>query len=277
MYSVLSGKPKSTQTETQALLKLNDQCDRLMKQVETNIERAETHRAEARQTSYRESESQTSKEDRNAVRASPNSAGGCFSHRNEDGVRGEWERERLGGGGGTGRGGNATGSGSGTNSASESTRQMFGVGQKSTEPTDARRAYPAGAFRDDFGTDFVATRGFGEDGNGNGEDEYDGDDADETDNGDKHGTAEIDDERAADRKVSVMRQKLLAMNMQLNARFSSDNLKDTLVKTRGNVDGAIDALLESKRGTDEEEDERERRKKRERTTTDAENEVIVLN
>jgi hypothetical protein len=199
MYSVLSGKPKSTQTETQALLKLNDQCDRLMKQVETNIERAETHRAEARQTSYRESESQTSKEDRNAVRASPNSAGGCFSHRNEDGVRGEWERERLGGGGGTGRGGNATGSGSGTNSASESTRQMFGVGQKSTEPTDARRAYPAGAFRDDFGTDFVATRGFGEDGNGNGEDEYDGDDADETDNGDKHGTAEIDDERAADR------------------------------------------------------------------------------
>ena len=85
------------------------------------------------------------------------------------------------------------------------------------------------------------------------------------------------DERAADRKVSVMRQKLLAMNMQLNARFSSDNLKDALVKTRGNVDGAIDALLESKRGTDEEEDERERRKKRERTTTDAENEVIVLN
>jgi len=85
------------------------------------------------------------------------------------------------------------------------------------------------------------------------------------------------DERAADRKVSVMRQKLLAINMQLNARFSSDNLKDTLVKTRGNVDGAIDALLESKRGTDEEEDERERRKKRERTTTDAENEVIVLN
>jgi len=55
------------------------------------------------------------------------------------------------------------------------------------------------------------------------------------------------------------------MNMQLNARFSSDNLKDALVKTRGNVDGAIDALLESKRGTDEEEDERERRKKRERT------------
>ena len=71
-----------------------------------------------------------------------------------------------------------------------------------------------------------------------------------------------------------MRQKLLAMNMQLNARFSSDNLKDALVKTRGNVDGAIDALLESKRGTGEEE---ERRKKRERTTTDEENEVIVLN
>ena len=51
------------------------------------------------------------------------------------------------------------------------------------------------------------------------------------------------------------------MNMQLNARFSSDNLKDALVKTHGNVDGAIDALLESKRGTVEEE---ERRKKRER-------------
>ncbi|CAL6444974.1 unnamed protein product [Bathycoccus prasinos] len=83
--------------------------------------------------------------------------------------------------------------------------------------------------------------------------------------------------RAADRKVSVMRQKLLAMNMQLNARFSSDNLKDALVKTRANVDGAIDALLESKRGTVEEKDERERRKKRERTTTDAGNEVIVLN
>ena len=83
-----------------------------------------------------------------------------------------------------------------------------------------------------------------------------------------------DDERTADRKVSVKRQKLLAMNMQLNARFSSDNLKDTLVKSRGNVDGAIDALLESKRGTGEEE---ERRKKRERATTDEENEVIVLN
>ena len=82
------------------------------------------------------------------------------------------------------------------------------------------------------------------------------------------------DERTADRKVSVMRQKLLAMNMQLNARFSSDNLKDALVKSRGNVDGAIDALLESKRGTGEEE---ERRKKRERATTDEENEVIVLN
>ena len=67
------------------------------------------------------------------------------------------------------------------------------------------------------------------------------------------------------------------MNMQLNARFSSDNLKDALVKTRANVDGAIDALLESKRGTVEEKDERERRKKRERTTTDAGNEVIVLN
>ena len=64
------------------------------------------------------------------------------------------------------------------------------------------------------------------------------------------------------------------MNMQLNARFSSDNLKDALVKTRGNGDGAIDALLESKRGTGEEE---ERRKKKERTTTDEENEVIVLN
>ena len=37
------------------------------------------------------------------------------------------------------------------------------------------------------------------------------------------------DERTADRKVSVMRQKLLAMNMQLNARFSSGNLKDALV------------------------------------------------
>jgi len=83
-----------------------------------------------------------------------------------------------------------------------------------------------------------------------------------------------DDERTADRKVSVKRQKLLAMNMQLNARFSSDNLKDALVKSRGNVDGAIDALLESKRGTGEEE---ERRKKRERATTDEENEVIVLN
>ena len=83
-----------------------------------------------------------------------------------------------------------------------------------------------------------------------------------------------DDERTADRKVSVMRQKLLAMNMQLNARFSSDNLKDALVKSRGNDDGAIDALLESKRGTGEEE---ERRKKRERATTDEENEVIVLN
>ena len=83
-----------------------------------------------------------------------------------------------------------------------------------------------------------------------------------------------DDERTADRKVSVKRQKLLAMNMQLNARFSSDNLKDALVKSRGNADGAIDALLESKRGTGEEE---ERRKKRERATTDEENEVIVLN
>ena len=85
---------------------------------------------------------------------------------------------------------------------------------------------------------------------------------------------EDNDERTADRKVSVKRQKLLAMNMQLNARFSSDNLKDALVKSRGNVDGAIDALLESKRGTGEEE---ERRKKRERATTDEENEVIVLN
>jgi hypothetical protein len=85
------------------------------------------------------------------------------------------------------------------------------------------------------------------------------------------------DERTVDRKVAVMRQKLLAMNMQLNARFSSDDLKDALLKTRANVDGAIDALLESKRRTDEEEDERERRMKRERTTTDAENEVIVLN
>jgi predicted N-formylglutamate amidohydrolase len=89
-----------------------------------------------------------------------------------------------------------------------------------------------------------------------------------------NGRKALCDERAADRKVSVMRQKLLAMNMQLNARFSSDNLKDALVKTHGNVDGAIDALLESKRGTVEEE---ERRKKRERATTDAENEVIVLN
>ena len=72
------------------------------------------------------------------------------------------------------------------------------------------------------------------------------------------------DERTVDRKVAVMRQKLLAMNMQLNARFSSDDLKDALVKTRGNVDGAIDALLEYKRRTDEEERTNRKEGRRER-------------
>ena len=46
MYSVLSGKARSGQTEEQSLAKLNDQCDRLIRQIETSIERAESARAD---------------------------------------------------------------------------------------------------------------------------------------------------------------------------------------------------------------------------------------
>jgi len=74
-----------------------------------------------------------------------------------------------------------------------------------------------------------------------------------------NGRKALCDERAADRKVSVMRQKLLAMNMQLNARFSSDNLKDALVKTSGTVGNRraprIQTRYRRRRGKKEEERE----------------------
>lgn len=43
---MLSGKARSGQTEEQSLAKLNDQCDRLIRQIETSIERAESTRAD---------------------------------------------------------------------------------------------------------------------------------------------------------------------------------------------------------------------------------------
>ena len=43
---MLSGKARSGQTEEQSLAKLNDQCDRLIWQIETSIERAESARAD---------------------------------------------------------------------------------------------------------------------------------------------------------------------------------------------------------------------------------------
>ena len=43
---MLSGRARSGQTEEQSLAKLNDQCDRLIRQIETSIERAESARAD---------------------------------------------------------------------------------------------------------------------------------------------------------------------------------------------------------------------------------------
>ena len=138
MYSVLSGKPKSGQTEEQSLLKLNDQCDRLIRQIELNIERAETGRAE--RTTPKDSDSihgiPKPGED-GWIRGGGRGGDGVLERDKGTGVEKEGSRlnshVRLGLGGG---------------------RKNLDVAVASTSKDTTRRAYPAGAFRDDFSDDF---------------------------------------------------------------------------------------------------------------------------
>ena len=129
MYSVLSGKARSGQTEEQSLAKLNDQCDRLIRQIETSIERAESARAD-----------RTVPGEHDIVRGVPKPG--------ED----IWVVSPPG----------PEVSARGRIRGSDASRQNAPRGIEASPATDAdarggpgaepsaRRAYPAGAFRDDF-------------------------------------------------------------------------------------------------------------------------------
>ena len=125
---MLSGKARSGQTEEQSLAKLNDQCDRLIRQIETSIERAESARAD-----------RTVPGERDIVRGVPKPGEDMWvvsPPEPEDGrVRG---RNR------------------GSDESSRGAPRGFDAGVAPASDADApgrptaRRAYPAGAFRDDF-------------------------------------------------------------------------------------------------------------------------------
>ena len=126
---MLSGKARSGQTEEQSLAKLNDQCDRLIRQIETSIERAESARAD-----------RTVPGEHDIVRGVPKPG--------ED----IWVVSPPG----------PEVSARGRIRGSDASRQNAPRGIEASPATDAdarggpgaepsaRRAYPAGAFRDDF-------------------------------------------------------------------------------------------------------------------------------
>ena len=126
---MLSGKARSGQTEEQSLAKLNDQCDGLIRQIETSIERAESARAD-----------RTVPGEHDIVRGVPKPG--------ED----IWVVSPPG----------PEVSARGRIRGSDASRQNAPRGIEASPATDAdarggpgaepsaRRAYPAGAFRDDF-------------------------------------------------------------------------------------------------------------------------------
>ena len=130
MYSVLSGKARSGQTEEQSLAKLNDQCDRLIRQIETSIERAESARADRTVPGEHDIVRGVPKPGEDIWVVSPPgpevSARGRI--RGSDAFRQNAPRGIE---------------------ASPATDADFARGGSGAEPSK-RRAYPAGAFRDDF-------------------------------------------------------------------------------------------------------------------------------
>ena len=136
MYSVLSGNARSGQTEEQSLAKLNDQCDRLIRQIETSIERAESARADRTVPGEHDIVRGVPKPGEDIWVVSPPgpevSARGRI--RGSDAFRQNAPRGIE---------------------ASPATDADFARGGSGAEPSK-RRAYPAGAFRDDF-SDFSET------------------------------------------------------------------------------------------------------------------------
>jgi hypothetical protein len=130
MYSVLSGNARSGQTEEQSLAKLNDQCDRLIRQIETSIERAESARADRTVPGEHDIVRGVPKPGEDIWVVSPPgpevSARGRI--RGSDAFRQNAPRGIE---------------------ASPATDADFARGGSGAEPSK-RRAYPAGAFRDDF-------------------------------------------------------------------------------------------------------------------------------
>jgi hypothetical protein len=132
MYSVLSGKARSGQTEEQSLAKLNDQCDRLIRQIETSIERAESARAD-----------RTVPGEHDVVRGVPKPGEDIWvvsPPGPEVSARG-----RI-------RGSDASRQNAPRGIEASPASDADARGGPGAEPSsrEARRAYPAGAFRDDF-------------------------------------------------------------------------------------------------------------------------------
>ena len=127
---MLSGKARSGQTEEQSLAKLNDQCDRLIRQIETSIERAESARADRTVPGEHDIVRGVPKPGEDIWVVSPPgpevSARGRI--RGSDAFRQNAPRGIE---------------------ASPATDADFARGGSGAEPSK-RRAYPAGAFRDDF-------------------------------------------------------------------------------------------------------------------------------
>ena len=127
---MLSGNARSGQTEEQSLAKLNDQCDRLIRQIETSIERAESARADRTVPGEHDIVRGVPKPGEDIWVVSPPgpevSARGRI--RGSDAFRQNAPRGIE---------------------ASPATDADFARGGSGAEPSK-RRAYPAGAFRDDF-------------------------------------------------------------------------------------------------------------------------------
>lgn len=140
---MLSGKARSGQTEEQSLAKLNDQCDRLIRQIETSIERAESARAD-----------RTVPGDGDIVRGVPKPGEDICAVSPpdpEDSARGRNRGSAANAFGAT----NASRRDAPRIDASPASFDADAPGRRNAhrssgaEPS-ARRAYPAGAFRDDF-------------------------------------------------------------------------------------------------------------------------------
>ena len=129
---MLSGKARSGQTEEQSLAKLNDQCDRLIRQIETSVERAESARADRAIPGEHDIVRGVPKSGEDIWVVSPPNPEDVFARGRNRGAE-ACSRDAP------------RGIDSGVASDADAPRR----------PTE-RRAYPAGAFRDDF-SEFAET------------------------------------------------------------------------------------------------------------------------